>query len=583
MKKIIIMIIVFVIATGGIGLIVIGSQKPVQFETTEARIQDVTHEVSVTGKVVPATEVDLAFEVGGKIAVLPAVVGDYVQQGALLVSLETQELGAQLRQAQASAESARALLLQYQAGVKSQQVKLNEVIKGMRSEELVIFQIKVAHAEQGVKDAQSELISTQKKAEADINEAYQNALSALSQSVSIGLGALYTLTDIQFAYFLNNDTNSFVLAQAKADAIFLFLGESNGRQMAKEFMNSIENGARGKVIQAQRSQSHADIDEAISSMKTSLFAIQSALTSVAIENRVSVANTSNLNTEKANINAEIITASAKQQAIAVQKATNESAITSAQAQVTDATNALALAQSEFALKKAGATDEQVEAQRAQLSQSEATVKSQQALIKQADANIGSIQAQIAKRMIRSPITGVVTQVSAKRGEIVSASSPVVTVISDAQYEIEANIPEVDISFVSISDPVVMTLDAYGPDITFQGHVVTIDPAETAVDGVSTYMTKVQFEKDDNSIKSGMTVNIDILTDMREGVIILPQRALVQKDGKWFARVLTGKDKKGNPLYEERDILIGLRGSDGNTEITQGIAKGDTIISFIEEK
>ncbi len=583
MKKIITMIVVLVALVSGVGLIVLGQQKPVKFETTSARTQDIVHEVSVTGTVVPASNVNVAFEVSGKIASLPIAVGDTIQQGELIVSLETRELGAQFRQAQASAESARALLLQYQAGVQSQQIKLDELIKGTRSEELTIAQTKVANAERVLEDAQTALAASQAKADADLNEAYQSALSALSKSVSVGLNALYTLTDVQFTYFLGGDTNSFTLAQKKADAIFVFLGEPNGRQMAKEFISPLQGGARGDVNQAQTSQSRLDIDKAVTSMKAALFAIQSALNSVAIETRVSSTHITNINTEKTNISAEIITVSAKQQAMSVQKAARESTLSSAQAKVNDAGNALALARNELSLKQAGATYEQIESQRAQLNQAQASMKSQQALIKQAEANISSIQAQIEKRIIRSPLTGVITHVLAKQGEIVSANSPVVTVISDAHYEVEAHIPEVDISVISVADSVRMTLDAYGLETEFGGHVVAIDPAETVVDGVPTYKTTIQFDTEDERVKSGMTANCDILTDKQERVVTLPQRALVQKDGKWFARVLKSKDKGGNPVYDEREIVIGLKGSDGNTEIKQGVQSGDTVISFIEEK
>src|SRR3989344_5888225 len=284
MKKIITVIVVLVALVSGIGLIILGQQKPVKFETTSAHTQDIVHEVSVTGTVVPASNMDLAFEVSGKIASLPIAVGDTIQQGALIVSLETRELGAQLRQAQASAESARALLLHYQAGVQSQQIKLDELIKGTRSEELTIAQTKVANAERVLEDAQNALISSQAKADADLNEAYQSALSALSKSVSVGLSSLYSLTDVQFTYFLGSDTYSFLLAQKKADAIVIFLGEPNGRQMAKEFISPLQGGARGDVSQAQTSQSQLDIDKAVTSMKAALFAIQSALHSVAVEN-----------------------------------------------------------------------------------------------------------------------------------------------------------------------------------------------------------------------------------------------------------------------------------------------------------
>jgi len=108
-------------------------------------------------------------------------------------------------------------------------------------------------------------------------------------------------------------------------------------------------------------------------------------------------------------------------------------------------------------------------------------------------------------------------------------------------------------------------------------VVKIDPAETIIEGVATYKTTLQFEKSDGRIKSGMTANIDISTDKRENVLVIPQRAVVSEGAGKFVMVDNGTS---NP--EKRKIETGLRGIDGNIEVISGLSEGEKISALGSE-
>ena len=159
--------------------------------------------------------------------------------------------------------------------------------------------------------------------------------------------------------------------------------------------------------------------------------------------------------------------------------------------------------------------------------------------------------------------------------------PIVSIISEAQFEIEANIPEVDISKVTLGNMANVTLDAYGSDVVFASSVVSIDPAETLIDGVPVYKVALQFVEKDEKIKSGMTANIDIQTSTRQDVVAIPQRAVLRKNGTKFVRVIDSPYAK---IEDIREVIVevGLVGIDGNIEIIQGINVGDIVIVFINE-
>ena len=237
-------------------------------------------------------------------------------------------------------------------------------------------------------------------------------------------------------------------------------------------------------------------------------------------------------------------------------------LTSAQEELKSAKATLLLAEQDLLLKKAGPTAEQLTSQEAQ--------------IEGAKASVSNYEAQVAKTILRAPINGIVTKQEAKVGEILAAGVVIVSVISESQFEIEANIPETDIAKIRIGNEARITLDAYGNDSVFEARVVKIDPAETIIEGVATYKITLQFIKKDERPKSGMTANIDILADKREKVIYVPQKAVTVKDGEKTVEILL--DEKTGATMEAK-VKTGLRGSDGSVEIIEGIKEGDKVITF----
>jgi len=222
--------------------------------------------------------------------------------------------------------------------------------------------------------------------------------------------------------------------------------------------------------------------------------------------------------------------------------------------------ALVIANNQLALKKAGATPEAVSAEEAK--------------IRSVSATIANYDAQMTKSVISAPFSGTVTTQNAKLGETVAPNVPVVALMSDGVFKITANIPEVDVAKLTVGDSARVTLDAYGADVLFKATVSSIDPAETVIEGVSTYKATLRFEGRDARIRSGMTANIDISTDKRENVLYVPARSVFNKDGKKYVRV-----PDGQTLTVDTEVTTGLRGSDGSIEVLSGLSEGQTIVTF----
>lgn len=200
-----------------------------------------------------------------------------------------------------------------------------------------------------------------------------------------------------------------------------------------------------------------------------------------------------------------------------------------------------------------------------------------AKVKQAEAQVARIVAELNERTLRAPFAGVVSKLDIKKGEIAEANTIVAGVISAGLYEVVVEVPEVDIVNLETNLPADITLDAYGQEVVFKGTLVSIDSAETSVDGVSVYRAKVSFNDIDDRIRSGMTAKVSILKDQTLGVIVVPGRFIEKDENGEFVTVL--KDEEEVKTY----IETGLRGSDGGVEVKSGVAEGDTLVSKLANK
>lgn len=499
-----------------LGLYIYNKETPSKYETTQVVLGDVVQEVSMTGRVSSEKEVDLAFESGGRVATEPLRVGARVNAGDVLVRLDTSEL--------------QTLLAQAKANLSYENAKLAELQSGARPEDILVSQAKVESANGALMDAK------------------QGVFDKLHSAYTTSDDVIHNVVD---QFFKNPRTNSPQLIFAANDAKLTIELESS--RLAIETMLT----TWGTDVNEWESNTAALValdasDANLAKVKTFLERLAFAVYGLAAGTSPTQATLDSwklaVSSARTNINTTItasLAASEKYRA---------------------AERALRIAQEELALKQVGPTVEAINAQTAKIEGVTATLE--------------NYSAQITKMTLRAPIRGVVTAQDAKLGQTVTPNVPIVTLMSDGLYKIEANIPEVDVAKVKVGDVARVTLDAYGAEVVFVAKVAMIDPAETIIEGVSTYKVTLRFTENDQRLRSGMTANIDISTATKEGVLIVPARAINGKNGSKTVRVLT-RDAANLKLEIVTEVLVetGLRGSDGNIEIVSGLALGDLVVTF----
>lgn len=192
-------------------------------------------------------------------------------------------------------------------------------------------------------------------------------------------------------------------------------------------------------------------------------------------------------------------------------------------------------------------------------------------LQQAQARVRRIQAQIAQRTIRAPFDGVISAVDAEVGEIASSGSKVVSIVSGGDFEVVLDVPEIDVSKLEVGNMVDITLDAFGSREVWQGEILAISQAETYVDGVPVYETRVAFVTPDERVRSGLSTTVTIATETRTNVLAVPIEFIDRDENGEFVNILIDEE-----TTERRNVETGLRGSNGLVEIISGVEEGEIV-------
>jgi multidrug efflux pump subunit AcrA (membrane-fusion protein) len=169
--------------------------------------------------------------------------------------------------------------------------------------------------------------------------------------------------------------------------------------------------------------------------------------------------------------------------------------------------------------------------------------------------------------------GVVTNIDMKVGELITAGSKSISLISENNFEIESKVSEVDVAKLQAGAKAQVTFDAYGESEKFQAIVSNISPAGIISEGVPTYKTIFTFVDKSELIRSGMTANIKVVTKVDENAIAVPAKYIYTKNGDKFVKV----KKAGTTKLVDQNVKTNGVGVDGNVEILEGLSEHETII------
>ncbi len=241
------------------------------------------------------------------------------------------------------------------------------------------------------------------------------------------------------------------------------------------------------------------------------------------------------------------------------------------------------AKARYNLAIAGPTESEIKSAEAQVAQAQAQLEKllqsptpeeltiAQAEVDRAKASLQQIQLQLEGAEIAAPLSGIVAYLGAQEGELVTAGTPIIRLIDPSSFHLDLDIDEIDIAKILVGQEVTITLDSL-PDRELPGELEYIAPTATSVEGIVTYEVKVKVGPTDTPLKAGMTANATIVTEQREGVLLLPNQA-IQVDRE-SGRTYVEKIVEGEPVPME--IEVGLQ-DEFMSEVVRGLDEGDEVV------
>jgi RND family efflux transporter MFP subunit len=185
----------------------------------------------------------------------------------------------------------------------------------------------------------------------------------------------------------------------------------------------------------------------------------------------------------------------------------------------------------------------------------------------AQAALRRAQAQRDYNRLVAPADGVVLRRDGEIGQFIPAGQPVFTLACCAPLRVSAEVDEEDIVRVKVGQKVTMRGDAL-PGTLFDGEVAEITPKGDPV--ARSYRVRIRFADpkrvESSGMRSGMTMDANLIVSQREGALLVPNRAL-NSDVVWVV-------EQGR--LHQRSVKRGVAGTE-RTEISAGLAEGDTVV------
>jgi membrane fusion protein (multidrug efflux system) len=185
-------------------------------------------------------------------------------------------------------------------------------------------------------------------------------------------------------------------------------------------------------------------------------------------------------------------------------------------------------------------------------------------------NLAMAEQKLKDSVIVAPFSGTIVKRLVNRGEYVTTMPPTVLfiIVNIDKVETEVALPEVQLARVARGNRAEITADVY-PGVQFEGEISTVNPL---VDPVSRAFTaKIEIPNRGHRLKAGMFARVTLYPKVHKGALVVPFKAVLQRDGKTGVFVIDGD----RALF--RPVTAGITDED-EVEVIEGIAQGEEVVS-----
>lgn len=199
--------------------------------------------------------------------------------------------------------------------------------------------------------------------------------------------------------------------------------------------------------------------------------------------------------------------------------------------------------------------------------SQSTLDEREAALKVAEAQLAVARAELDKRYIRAPFTGVLGARQLSPGALVTPGTQITTLDDISAMKVEFTVPETLAGFVRRG----MTLNASSAALGNKLFVGKLSHVDTRVNpSTRTLSLRAEIDNPQRDLKPGMLMDLQISRDAGEALAV-PEGALISVANQQFVyRVGADNIAKQVPVKTGRRRI-------GHVEVLDGVQAGDQVI------
>ncbi|MEK7117820.1 MAG: HlyD family efflux transporter periplasmic adaptor subunit, partial [Patescibacteria group bacterium] len=505
--------------------------------------------ISGSGQVSALNQIEVKSKVSGDVVSVAVINGQEVRAGDLLLQLDSRDAQKSVRDAEVNLESAKIALkkLKQPADTLSILQAENSLAQAKETKQKTENDLKKSYDDgfNTVSNAFLDFPTTMTGLE---DVLYKNTISTSQWNIDWYASQAFSWEETKTALYKNNVNDAYSLARQRYNKNFddyKAVSRSSDTQILESLILETYNTA--KIIADAVKTSNNFID-----FIKDVMTLHSITASSAV-----VTHQSLLNTYTSKANSHLLNLLAIKQTIEDSK----TAIANADRTIAEKTESLIKL-------KAGAEV--------------LDIQSQELAVTQKENSLLDTQEKLADYFIRAPFDGVAAKINFKKGDSISANSAVATLIT-SQHIAEISLNEIDAAKIKVGQKAVLTFDAV-PDLKITGEVSEVDTIGAVSQGVVSYIVKIVFDTQEDSVKPGMSVGATIITDIKQNILVASNSAVKTQGNSHYVEMLNNplRSKNGQGFISKstpikQTVEIGIS-NDEFTEIVSGINEGDRIVS-----
>jgi RND family efflux transporter MFP subunit len=501
--------------------------------------------ISGIGQVSALNQVDIKPKVSGDVVYLNIKNDQEVKAGTLLAQIDSRNVSKSIRDAQVALESAK--------------TKLEDLLAQPDAKFLLQAENSLAQAERDLAKAKEDYDEIEIDTERTLATTYEDGYSSVSDT-------FFKLSD--YMADLKDVLGTEAMSEAHISAYELILGKDSifTKKLLEDYDDALDEYNKNFIF-FRNTYSNAERDVIYELIKESLETTKSiaqALESARHMYDSSLSITSHINNMQPKIESDVSSVYSNISSLQRIIETIDDTVKDTPKKIEDAKIAIQTAKERLAEKK-------LELEEIKVGTDPNEIKTQEYTVLQKQEALWDAQENWSDYSVYAPFDGILTSVNSKiiKGDSVSSGTVLASMITEQKIA-EITLNEIDVAQIKTGQKATLNFDAV-PDLSITGEVVEVDTLGTVNQGVVSYGVKVAFDVQDERVKPGMSVSVNIIIESKSNVLLAPLSAVKTIGTNNYVEILVD----GQP--QRKTVTVGSS-NDTQIEITSGLEEGEEIIT-----